>query len=221
MTPVVRASKAKTPRWPPAVSRSVSLEGSSAEEIVAAAPRLAQPRSNVGARSSVGLRQQLPGRLTPLLHVPKLEALVASLSPRVAGNRPVDGLNFPHYFLPGRAPAITGKVTDWFIVVWHGYCPPCLRKPHECLLENVVELRKAGFRYDEIGVISPQGYNGETKIEAGAAVGAVAGGTVGAVAGALATGLLPGVGPDDRDWAIGGVLGGAAAGAAAGMSWAL
>lgn len=80
----------------------------------------------------------------------------------------------------------------------------------------VDELRQAGFRDDEIGVISPEANSTESRVEEGAAVGAVAGTTVGAVAGALATGLIPGVGPVIASGLLAGVLGGAAAGAAAG-----
>jgi len=87
------------------------------------------------------------------------------------------------------------------------------RREVDCYVE---ELRQAGFREEEIGVISPEGAGAETRVEEGAAVGAVAGGTVGAVAGALATGIIPGVGPIIATGLLAGLLGGAAAGAAAG-----
>jgi hypothetical protein len=80
----------------------------------------------------------------------------------------------------------------------------------------VRQLQEAGFRDDEIGVISPGQAESESMVEEGVAVGAVAGGTVGALAGALATGLIPGVGPVIATGLLAGVLGGAAAGAAAG-----
>jgi len=80
----------------------------------------------------------------------------------------------------------------------------------------VHELKKAGFKDDEIGVISPHQDDTETLAEEGAAAGAVTGGVVGAVAGAVVTGLIPGIGPVIAAGLLTGVLGGAAAGAAAG-----
>ena len=74
------------------------------------------------------------------------------------------------------------------------------------------ELRRAGFRDDDLGLVSPdQGraetvnvtdpdkakvarVTGETKAEEGAAAGAVTGGVLGGAL-ALAVGLIPGVGP--------------------------
>jgi hypothetical protein len=83
--------------------------------------------------------------------------------------------------------------------------------------ERFVEaLRQAGFREDEIGVLSPGEAGADSKLEEGAAVGAVAGGTLGAFAGAVATGLIPGIGPVIAAGLLAGMLGGAAAGAAAG-----
>jgi hypothetical protein len=78
----------------------------------------------------------------------------------------------------------------------------------------VGELRRAGFRDGEIGVLAPG--DGQTQAEEGAAAGALAGGALGACAGAVATGLIPGVGPVLAAGLLAGVLGGAAVGAAAG-----
>jgi hypothetical protein len=80
----------------------------------------------------------------------------------------------------------------------------------------VDELRKAGFREDEIGLMTPHDGNTSAKLEEAAAAGAVAGGAVGAFTGAMATGLIPGIGPVVAAGLLAGVLGGAAAGAAAG-----
>jgi hypothetical protein len=80
----------------------------------------------------------------------------------------------------------------------------------------VRELKQAGFKDDEVGVIAPHHDADETYAEEGAAAGAVTGGAVGALAGAVATGLIPGVGPVIAAGLLAGVLGGAAAGAAAG-----
>jgi hypothetical protein len=87
------------------------------------------------------------------------------------------------------------------------------RRQAECFVQA---LRQAGFREDEMGVLSPDGAGVESKVEESAAVGAVAGGTLGAFAGAVATGLIPGIGPVIAAGLLAGVLGGAAAGAAAG-----
>lgn len=80
----------------------------------------------------------------------------------------------------------------------------------------VEELRRAGFRSEEIGVLTPGQERPEDHVEEGAAAGAVAGGAVGAFAGAVATGLIPGVGPVIAAGLLAGTLGGAAAGVAAG-----
>lgn len=80
----------------------------------------------------------------------------------------------------------------------------------------VHELKEAGFKDEEIGVISPHHDADPSYTEEGAAAGAVTGGAVGALAGAVATGLIPGVGPVLATGILAGVLGGAAAGAAAG-----
>ncbi len=80
----------------------------------------------------------------------------------------------------------------------------------------VEELRRAGFRDEEVGVLAPQAPADETKAEEGAVVGAVSGGVLGAVAGAVATGLVPGVGPVLAVGLLAGVVGGAITGAAAG-----
>ena len=80
----------------------------------------------------------------------------------------------------------------------------------------VAELKRAGFRDDEIGVLSPGGADSPDVTEEGAAAGALTGGALGALAGAVATGLIPGVGPVLSAGLLAGVLGGAAAGAATG-----
>jgi len=78
----------------------------------------------------------------------------------------------------------------------------------------VDELKHAGFREDEIGVLTP--HENETPIEEHALAGAISGGMVGAVAGLVASGLIPGVGPVLATGILAGILGGAAAGATAG-----
>jgi uncharacterized membrane protein len=87
------------------------------------------------------------------------------------------------------------------------------------------ELRHAGFRQNQIGILTPSGRveEAETPIErteeeaaTGAARGAVAGGAVGAAAGALAGALIPGIGPILAGGIFTGILLGGAAGAAAG-----
>jgi len=80
----------------------------------------------------------------------------------------------------------------------------------------VHELRQAGFRDDEVGMIAPHEHQGDTKMEKAAATGAVTGGAVGALTGAVATGLIPGVGPVVATGLLAGALGGTAVGAAAG-----
>jgi hypothetical protein len=81
----------------------------------------------------------------------------------------------------------------------------------------VHELRKAGIRDEEIGVLSPKGESTATRVEETALAGAMTGGTVGALAGlAAAVGLVPGVGPVLAGGVLAGALGGAAVGAGAG-----
>lgn len=78
------------------------------------------------------------------------------------------------------------------------------------------ELKRAGFKEDEIGLIASQ-HEGEAEpVEEGALAGALSGGAVGALAGAAATGIIPGIGPVVAGGLLAGVLGGAAAGATAG-----
>ena len=78
----------------------------------------------------------------------------------------------------------------------------------------VDELKRAGFKDDEIEVHYPHG-RGEV-VEEDAVAGAVTGGIVGAAAGAVATGLIPGVGPLVATGILAGVLGGTVAGATTG-----
>src|SRR5262249_50089358 len=87
------------------------------------------------------------------------------------------------------------------------------------------ELRHAGFRLDQIGILAPGGqvHEAVTPIEEreeeaamGAAIGAVAGGAAGTALGALAVALIPGIGPVLTGGIFTGILLGGAAGAAAG-----
>ncbi len=87
------------------------------------------------------------------------------------------------------------------------------------------ELRHAGFRQDQIGILTPSGQveEADTPIERteeeaahGAATGAIAGGAAGAAVGALAAALIPGIGPVLVGGMVTGLLLGGAAGAAAG-----
>src|SRR4051812_22216014 len=81
------------------------------------------------------------------------------------------------------------------------------------------ELWHAGFRHDQVGVITPGGVQeatthtdgAEATAAGGAATGAVAGGAIGAIIGAAAVGAIPGIGPI----LAGGLLAGVATGAAA------
>lgn len=86
-------------------------------------------------------------------------------------------------------------------------------------------LWHAGFRHDQVGIVTPGGRVAEAttateKTEENAAEGAVAGaatgGAIGLVAGALASALIPGVGPVLTGGILTGALLGGAAGAAAG-----
>lgn len=86
-------------------------------------------------------------------------------------------------------------------------------------------LWHAGFRHDQVGILTPGGQVTEAttateEIEenaaGGAVTGAAAGGTIGAVAGALATAFIPGVGPVLAGGILTGLVLGGAAGAAAG-----
>jgi hypothetical protein len=87
------------------------------------------------------------------------------------------------------------------------------------------DLWHAGFRHDQIGILTPgQGVRvaetitGKEEKDAatGTAVGAVAGGTLGALVGAVAVGAIPGIGPILAGGILTGVVTGAAAGAALG-----
>jgi outer membrane lipoprotein SlyB len=78
----------------------------------------------------------------------------------------------------------------------------------------VKELKRAGFKDEEIGILSPHDHKDE--VEEDTVTGALTGGALGAVAGAVATGVIPGLGPVIAAGILSGVLGGAAAGAAAG-----
>jgi uncharacterized protein (TIGR02271 family) len=89
----------------------------------------------------------------------------------------------------------------------------------------VNELRRAGFRDDQIGFAghgeAPEGSEswqtaGPGEAGEGAAKGAVGGGILGGILGALATGLIPGIGPVIAGGLLAGILGGAAVGAVGG-----
>jgi hypothetical protein len=90
--------------------------------------------------------------------------------------------------------------------------------------QAVDELRRLGFRDDQIGVAARSGdyaatvAEGEdTKWAAGATAGAVAGGATGTLLGvAVAAGLIPGIGPVIAGGMLAGVLASAATGVAAG-----
>lgn len=78
----------------------------------------------------------------------------------------------------------------------------------------VDELKRAGFKDDEIGLLAP--HETSAPVEEGAVAGAITGSAIGALAGAAATGFIPGIGPVVAAGLLTGVFGGAAAGAAAG-----
>jgi len=82
----------------------------------------------------------------------------------------------------------------------------------------VNELKRAGFRDDQIGVARRHDETSTAeKAEEGAAAGAVAGGTLGVLAGiAVAVGLIPGIGPVLAGGVLASLLASAATGAAAG-----
>src|SRR5947209_3606354 len=82
--------------------------------------------------------------------------------------------------------------------------------------QYVEELKRAGFRDDEIGVATPGGEEPHL-VEESAVAGAITGGAMGVFAGmALALGLIPGVGPVLLGGVLASILGGAAVGATAG-----
>lgn len=78
----------------------------------------------------------------------------------------------------------------------------------------VAALKRAGFKDDEVGMVSP--HEEHEAVEEGAVAGAITGSAVGAFAGAAATGLIPGIGPVIATGALTALLGGAAAGATTG-----
>src|SRR5207247_8222394 len=82
----------------------------------------------------------------------------------------------------------------------------------------IEELRRAGFRDDQIGVATPGTEGPAHPVGDGALAGALTGGTMGVLAGIAlaAAGLLPGVGPVLAGGLLAGSLGGAAVGATAG-----
>src|SRR5437868_617641 len=81
----------------------------------------------------------------------------------------------------------------------------------------VSELKRAGFRDPQIGVVTPHGEGAATVVEDDTVAGALTGGTLGALAGvALAAGLVPGVGPVLVGGLLAGLFGGATVGAVAG-----
>jgi hypothetical protein len=82
----------------------------------------------------------------------------------------------------------------------------------------IEELRREGFRDDQIGVATPGAHEHAHPVGESALAGALTGGTMGVLAGIAlaAAGLLPGVGPVLAGGLLAGSLGGAAVGAAAG-----
>jgi hypothetical protein len=81
----------------------------------------------------------------------------------------------------------------------------------------VTDLKQAGFRDDQIGLVTPQAEKAPDTAEETAVAGALSGGAVGGLAGlALATVLLPGLGTVLAGGLLTAVLGGAAVGATAG-----
>lgn len=84
----------------------------------------------------------------------------------------------------------------------------------------VGELRRAGFREDQVGLLvregaagaSPEGCDTNTKAEEGMAAGLLAGGAAGALLGAVAAPLIPGVGLAVAAGVFAGAVGGAAVG---------
>ena len=82
----------------------------------------------------------------------------------------------------------------------------------------VEELRRAGFREDQIGVATPGEEKPTSEASNAALAGALTGGTMGVLAGVAlaAAGLLPGVGPVLAGGLLLGSLEGAAVGAATG-----
>jgi hypothetical protein len=81
----------------------------------------------------------------------------------------------------------------------------------------VEELKLAGFRDDQIGMMRRGPETADTPVGDNAVAGALTGGTLGALTGAaLTTGLIPGVGPVLVGGVLLGILSGATAGAAAG-----
>jgi hypothetical protein len=78
----------------------------------------------------------------------------------------------------------------------------------------VEELKRAGFKDDEIGILGPPSKG--DNVEEDALAGAITGGMLGAVAGAAATVFIPGIGPFVASGLLVSVLGGTVAGATAG-----
>jgi hypothetical protein len=78
----------------------------------------------------------------------------------------------------------------------------------------VEELKRAGFKDDEIGILGPP--SKEDNVEEDALAGAITGGMLGAVAGAVSTVFIPGIGPFVATGLLVSVLGGTVAGATAG-----
>jgi predicted lipid-binding transport protein (Tim44 family) len=83
----------------------------------------------------------------------------------------------------------------------------------------VEDLRRAGFREDQIGVARQEAAEpeapptkGETRAAEGSVAGIVTGGVVGGMLGAVAAGAIPGVGPIIAVGLLAAVAGGAVAG---------
>ena len=81
----------------------------------------------------------------------------------------------------------------------------------------VDELKRAGFREDQIGVVGRREEAAGSPVEQGAIAGVLTGGAWGVLLGtAVATGLIPGIGPVIAGGLLAGLLGSTAVGAAAG-----
>jgi hypothetical protein len=91
---------------------------------------------------------------------------------------------------------------------------------HQQAERYVEDLKRAGFRDDQIGV-ARRGRE-EASVEETAAAGALTGGTIGVLAGvAVAVGLIPGIGPVMAGGLLAGILGGAVGASAGGLLGAL
>ncbi len=94
-------------------------------------------------------------------------------------------------------------------------------RDHDQADKAVAELRRVGFKDDQIGYVMADGTKKnaageESHTGEGVAAGAIGGGVLGGIAGAIAAGLIPGVGPVLAAGILAATFGGAAIGATAG-----